>query len=75
MRGVALGWDAPALMHCRAGRQSLQAVAVKWTTTGIRITIEIMRNSYVPHLRMQQSVQNSPIHNRSAANASTDGEI
>jgi len=34
-----------------------------------------MRDSYMSHLRMQQPVQDAPIHHSSAANASPDGEI
>src|SRR6266566_1140530 len=41
----------------------------------IRIAIEIMRDSYMSHLRMQQPVEDASIHDSSAANASPDGEI
>src|SRR6185312_9576615 len=48
---------------------------MKRTTTRIWIALTIVRDSNVAHLRMKHAMQNLPVHERAAADASSDRQI
>ena len=72
---VMLGRRAPSRLHRRTGCEAFQAISVVRAATGIRVLLQIVRNSNVPHFRMHQPVKYATVNNCTAADARSHREI
>src|SRR5579864_2688354 len=70
-----LGRLAPPFFDRWTRGESLQAVAMIRAATGVGITLPIMWNANMSHLRMYQPMQNPSVYDCATADASSHGEI
>src|SRR5580698_11051874 len=65
----------PAGLDSWACGQALQTIAMIRTSTAERIALEVMRDPYMPHLRMQPAVQQTAVDERASADAGAHGDV
>ena len=73
--GQFSGGNSPAGLQSRTTGEAFEAILVKRAPARIGIGLQIVRNPDVPHLGVQQAMNDFAIDQRAAADAGSHGEV